>query len=251
MADGEVVLRPAEVNGREALEMKHPAVEGLLGVEEPAAAALLVDGGTWILVVTLMVYDTEVRPLDQTWAGVRASLEVEPPSAVAARALLYGGIGLVGLIMLVFLLRFLSRRRPAPTVAPIRVVEVDAGPVGGRDFTIPEPTPYTPAETATAPLAASSPVVPTPAAPAPDPQPLRVASMEGGASDADGSADTPSEQTASEPAPPPLPRAGTTPTPGAEAGAPPPLPSKPAATPKPPARKGLRPTLPANGRWSD
>ena len=55
VADGSVQLRPTEAGGHDALEMKHPGAEGPLGLAEPAGAALLVDGGSYLIVIVLMV----------------------------------------------------------------------------------------------------------------------------------------------------------------------------------------------------
>ena len=113
VAEDEVTLNSVEISDHDALEMIHAGVEGPLGLMEPAAAAVLVDAGSHILVVALLVRDTTVYPVDGTWAPLRGSLKVHSHSAFAQSALLYGGVGMLALLVLVLLTRWFSSRRRA------------------------------------------------------------------------------------------------------------------------------------------
>lgn len=233
VVDGTVELRATEAGGHEALEMKHAGAEGPLGLEEPAGAALLVDGGTHVLVVVLMVRDTDIHPLEETWASVRGSLDIAPPAAFARSALLYGGVGLVVLLLLVLLLRFVaSRRKPpapgwdvggrvsltsegwgglrpnTPAMQPVMPVEPASGMPPHLEQPVPQPR--------TAPAAEEPPPLPTA-----EPTPLRAADPH----EAPGAA----PERAQGP--------GTAPPPGAR--------------PDAPTRPGLKRTLPSSGRYSD
>ena len=249
VAEGDVVLRPTEVGGYEALEMTHPGVEGPLGLIEPAGSALLIDGGTHILVLSLMVRDTTVYPVEQTWSQVRGGLRVDPSTALAQTAILYGGIGLAGLLVLVLLVRLVGIRRGPPAKryeqpgqlsmssegwggkrpsAPAMQPVLDPEPASGMTSPLDQPVPETT-------LLEPEPAVDTPPAPMPDPTPLR--------------AQTPASPTgpaAVVPAPAPAPAtpAADAPAPAGDEGLP------PAARPAARKRAGLKRTLPSSGRYS-
>lgn len=255
VADGHVVIRPAEVGGHDALEMKHPGAEGPLGLEEPAAAALLVDGGTYVLVVCLMVRDTTVYPLEETWARIRGSLVVEPPVALARTALLYGGIGLVALILLVVLVRVIAARRPrTPSRYEGAGLSMASDGWGGKPAAVAGGA--LPAEPATPSTNYASHLD----QPVPSPRPLLEPDLEEPdleepeLAEPAPLAEPPTPLRAAEaPAavPPPVPPPMPAPKPAA---VPPPVPAPtedapPAGRPAPAKRKGLKRTLPASGRY--
>ena len=242
VAEGQVRMRPTEIGGYDAIEMTHPGAEGPLGVLEPAGAAVLVDAGTYVIVVSLMVRDTTVYPVEETWARVRGSLVLDPPAVFMRTLLLYGGIGLGCLILLVLLVRIVSSRRPRaePRYEGAGVLSMTSEGWGGSRPSMPSPmqpmlsTSDDHAVHLDQPVPAPQPA-PRPAADldleepdeAPAPNPLRVAEP--------AEAPPPLPATQAKAAPPPLPGAGARAK--ADEGA-------------PAKRKGLRPTLPASGRYS-
>lgn len=117
VADGLVNVEAVEVDGHPGMAMVHPGVEGPLGPLEPCGGALVVDGGSFIVVVYLMVHRPAIVPHESTWAKIRGSVHVEPAGALVRGMLVYGGGGLLGLMLVVLLSRFVPRRRVAPAPA--------------------------------------------------------------------------------------------------------------------------------------
>lgn len=217
VADEDVTLETAHDWDMDAVEMSHPALQGPLGLAEPAVRAVAVDAGDHLVVVLLQVTDEHVVPPDSLWSRVRGSLAVESRAAVARTALLYGGIAVLVLILLVLFMRRAAgaRARQQAALVPARAPAGRTTPA--RRAAGAPSLPSAPASAAR-PSAAAAPPAPGPAAPA-----------------RPGIAQT-------VPAAP-----AATPAPGPEEGMR--LPRRELS--RGPARKGLQRTLPPEGRYSD
>lgn len=232
-SDG-VTLIPQIHDGYDALHMAHAGVRGPRELmDEPATRALAILGEDTLLVVLLHVTDDVAVPVDAAWQAVAGSLVVDPPGAFARSVLLYGGLGLAGLVLFVLLLRLLDRRRLARDWAGGGRHGASAESKWGPSVLAP------PLQPAGVPPMDGASTVPLPR-PEPAPEVDAVAPLQG------PSAPSTSPQPALPADPAPLE------APAAPAAVPAPVAATPPAQPSaaPPAKVGLRRTLPKGGRYS-